>query len=148
MPITRAAVVAIRAITPGGPATGDLIGFAEQFSCSKVIQSEVFTPIGSFRPVESLYHGESGQFSWGEAHQMRDFTERRLVANTTAFESFAPYALRVLRRTDNLVIADLIGALPNSADIAVSSMARLNSNISGICQLTVHGSQMNPPGSL
>jgi hypothetical protein len=147
LPITRGAIVAIRAITPVSEPGGELMGFADQFSCGKVIQSEIFTPIGSFTGTEALYHGESGQFSWGEAHTMHDFTERGLAPRTTAQLSFGPYVLRATRRTDGLTIAHLPGAVPNSADIAVSAMARLNSNISGICIITQFGSEWNPPGS-
>lgn len=149
MPITRGAVVAIRVITPRStPLSGELMGFTDQFSCSKVISAEVFTPIGSFRGVESLYHGETGQFSWGEAHTMHDFTARGLTADTQAFESFIAYTIRVLRRDNGEVVAHLVGGVPNSADVAVSAMARLNSNISGVCQVVRHGSEFNPPGSI
>jgi hypothetical protein len=148
MPITRGAVIAIRAITPLSSTAGELMGFAESFNCSRVIQAEIFTPIGSFFGIESLVHGESGTYSWGEAHTMRDYTERGLAPKSSAYESFIDYALRVLRRTDNLVIAHLIGAVPTSAEVAVASLSRLNSNISGVCKLLKLGSEFNPPGSI
>lgn len=146
-PITRGALVAIRAITDLTPISGELMGFADNFSAGKVMQTEIFTPIGSFIGIETLFHGESGQFSWGEAHTMHDFAERGLVPRSTAHESFAPYTLRIVRRTDGKKIAHLIDGMPNSADVAVGAMARLNTNISGICRLMKMGSEFNAPGS-
>lgn len=147
MPISRGALVVVRAITPLTPVTGELMGFAENFTAGKVMNAEIFVPIGSFFGVESLYHGETGQWSWGEAHTMHDFEERGLVPRKVAEESFVAYALRVLRRTDGAKIAHLLGAVPNSADIAVTAMARLNSNISGVCQIVQLGSSFNAPGT-
>lgn len=146
-PISRGALVAIRAITPATPLTGELMGFADNFSAGKVVQSEVYTPIGSFIPTEALFHGESGQWSWSEAHTMHDFVERGLLPRSTAHESFVPYSLRITRRTDGLTIAHIVDGVPNSGDFAVGAMARLNSNISGVCRIVKFGSEFNPPGS-
>ena len=78
---------------------------------------------------------------------MHDFTERGLAPRTTSQVSFAPYVLRATRKTDGLTLAHMPSAIPNSADFAVSAMARLNSNISGVCIIVQFGSEWNPPGS-
>lgn len=145
--INRGALVAIRAITQLTPITGELMGFVDSFTCAKAMNAEVYASIGNFHGIASLYHGETGTFSWGEAHTAHDFTERGLVPNSSAEQSFTGYNLSVVRKSDGAKIALLLGAVPTSADISIASMSRLSSNISGVCQLVRFGSEVNPPAT-
>lgn len=136
--IVRGATSIIRAITTKTGPKGKPVGFVENMRLGKQINSEAVRVIGSFTAKETLYNGEEGHFSWGQAFTpgADELSQLGIVPLESAQESFTPYVLSVHDNATGKRIAHLIGGVPTSADISINAQQRLTSNVSGICILT------------